>query len=120
VDDNAISRHVLTEWLRGWQMGPRAVGDGSAALAALCHSVSLGQPYPLVLLGARMPDTDGLARAFQALRGRAELSATRLVLLTSGDSASDWAWAHKLRIDAHLLKPVQQEELLETIGSVIR
>ena len=28
VDDNATNRHILEEWLRGWQMEPTAVGDG--------------------------------------------------------------------------------------------
>ena len=35
VDDNATNRHILEEWLRGWQMEPTAVGDGLAALDAL-------------------------------------------------------------------------------------
>src|SRR6202023_2519310 len=32
VDDNATNRHILAEWLRGWQMKPVAVGDGVAAM----------------------------------------------------------------------------------------
>ena len=65
-----------------------------------------------------MPDTDGLALAAQ-IRERAELSATRIILLTSGDRPGDPARLRELRIDAHLLKPVQQDELLETIYRVM-
>ena len=118
VDDNATNRHILEEWLRGWQMEPAAVGDGLAALDALWHGVACGRPYALVLLDARMPDTDGLALAAQ-IRERAELSATRIILLTSGDRPGDLARSRELRIDAHLLKPVQQDELLETIYRVM-
>ena len=118
VDDNATNRHILEEWLRGWQMEPAAVGDGLAALDALWDAVSVGRPYALVLLDARMPDTDGLALAAK-IRKRAELSATRIILLTSGDRPGDWARIRELRIDAHLLKPVQQDELLETIYRVM-
>lgn len=114
VDDNATNRYILEEWLRGWQMKPEAVADGLAALDALWDAVTGGRPYPLVLLDARMPDTDGLTLAAK-IRRRAELSATRIVLLTSGDRPGDLARARELRIDAHLLKPVQQEELIETI-----
>src|SRR5207248_171259 len=114
VDDNATNRHILEEWLRGWRMQPEGVADGLAALDALWDAVTRGRPFPLVLLDARMPDTDGLALAAK-IRRRAELSATRIVLLTSGDRPGDLARARELRIDAHLLKPVQQEELLETI-----
>jgi PAS domain S-box-containing protein len=118
VDDNATNRHILEEWLRGWQMKPLAVGDGVAAMDALWHGTACGRPYPLVLLDARMPDTDGPALAAK-IRERAELSATRIVLLTSGERPGDQARVREVRIDAHLLKPVQPDELLETIYRVI-
>jgi CheY-like chemotaxis protein len=114
VDDNATNRRILEEWLRGWHMRPAAVGDGLAAMDALWHGTASGRPYPLVLLDVRMPDTDGLALAAK-IRERAELAGTRIVLLTSGDRPGDLARLRRLRIDAHLLKPVQQEELLQTI-----
>src|SRR5205085_6712734 len=118
VDDNATNRRILEEWLRDWQMKPVAVGAGLAALDALWHGAACGRPYALVLLDARMPDVDGLALASQ-IRQRAELSATRIILLTSGDRPGDLARSRALRIDAHLLKPVQQDELLETIYRVM-
>src|SRR5439155_12872093 len=90
VDDNATNRHILEEWLRAWQMEPAAVGDGLAALDALWDAVTAGRPYSLVLLYARMPDADGLALAAK-IRKRAELAATRIILLTSGDRPGDLA-----------------------------
>ena len=118
VDDNVTNRRILEEWLRGWQMEPAAVGDGLAALNALWHATSLGRPYPLMLLDARMPDTDGLALAAK-LREHNELSSTRIILLTSGDRPGDLARSRQLGINANLLKPVQQEELLEMIYQVM-
>jgi PAS domain S-box-containing protein len=118
VDDNATNRQILEEWLRNWGMAPEAVGDGLAALGALWQAVSLGRPFPLVLLDARMPDTDGLTLAAR-IRDWAELSTTRLLLLTSGDRPGDLARSRNLGIDAHLLKPIQQQELLETIRRVM-
>ena len=118
VDDNPTNRHILEQWLRDWQMDPTAVGDGLAAMGALWDAASLGQPYPLVLLDARMPDTDGLALAAR-IRERAALAAIRIILLTSGDRPGDPARSRELRIDAHLLKPVLQDELLETIYRVM-
>jgi CheY-like chemotaxis protein len=118
VDDNATNRRILEEWLRDWQMKPAAVGDGLAALDTLLDAVSEGRPYALVLLDARMPDTDGLALAAK-IRKRAELSSTRIILLTSGDGPGDLARSREQRVDAHLLKPVQQDELLETIYRVM-
>jgi signal transduction histidine kinase/CheY-like chemotaxis protein/HPt (histidine-containing phosphotransfer) domain-containing protein len=118
VDDNATNRHILAEWLRGWRMNATAVGDGMAAMDALWHRAANGRPYPLVLLDARMPDADGLAVAAM-IRERAELAATRIILLTSGERPGDPARVRDLRIDAQLLKPVQQDELLETIYRVM-
>jgi two-component system sensor histidine kinase/response regulator len=118
VDDNATNRHILEEWLHDWQMSPTAVGDGVAAMDVLWDAANVGRPYALVLLDARMPDTDGLALAAR-IRERAALSAIRIILLSSGDRPGDAARSRGLRIDAHLLKPVQQEELLETIYRVI-
>jgi CheY-like chemotaxis protein/HPt (histidine-containing phosphotransfer) domain-containing protein len=118
VDDNASNRHILAEWLRNWQMSPTAVGDGEAAMDVLWDAAGVGRPYPLVLLDARMPDTDGLALAAR-IRGQAALSTIRIILLTSGDHPGDPARCRELRVDAHLLKPVQQEELLETIHRVM-
>jgi two-component system sensor histidine kinase/response regulator len=65
-----------------------------------------------------MPHTDGLALAAR-IRERAALSAIRIILLTSGDRPGDPARSRELRIDAHLLKPVQPDELLETIYRVM-
>jgi PAS domain S-box-containing protein len=118
VDDNATNRHILQEWLRAWQMRPVAVGDGVLAMDTLWHRATCGCPYALVLLDARMPDSDGLALAAR-IRERAELSATHIILLTSGDRPSDLVRSRELRVDAHLLKPVQQDELLETIYRVM-
>jgi signal transduction histidine kinase/CheY-like chemotaxis protein len=118
VADNATNRRLLADWLRGWQMRPVAVGDGIAALDALSDAVSTGRSYALLLLDARMPDTDGLALAAQ-VRKRAEWSATRIILLTSWDRAGDVSRSQELRIEAHLFKPVQRDELLEAICRVL-
>src|SRR5439155_26376090 len=112
------NRRILEEWLRDWQMKPVAVGDGVAAMDALWHGAASGRPYALVLLDARMPDVEGLALAAQ-IRQRAELSATRIILLTSGDRPGDLTRFREQRVNAHLLKPVQQDELLETIYQVM-
>ena len=118
VDDNATNRHILQQWFRAWQMEAEAVGDAASAMDALWHRAANGRPFALVLLDARMPDQDGLTVA-ALIRERAELAATRLILLASGDRPGNLARLRELRIDAHLLKPVPKEELLETIYRVV-
>jgi PAS domain S-box-containing protein len=118
VDDNATNRHILEEWLRGYAMEPTVAGDGVTAMAALWRTMSEGRPCALALLDSRMPDIDGLNLAAK-IREQAELSATRIILLTSGDRAGDLTRARQLGISASLLKPLQQRELMETILRVI-
>ncbi|MDB5336868.1 MAG: hypothetical protein JWN70_2487 [Planctomycetaceae bacterium] len=118
VDDNGTNRQILEEWLRNWQLNPTVVGGGMAAMDALWHRAANDVPYALVLLDVRMPDADGLTVAAM-IRERAELAATRIILLTSGERPGDAARSRELRIDAQLLKPVQQDELLETIYRVM-
>jgi two-component system sensor histidine kinase/response regulator len=118
VDDNTANRHIMEQWLRDWQMEPTAVGDGMAAMDVLWHGVAVGKPHALLLLDARMPDTDGLTLTAK-IRERAELSGSRIILLTSGDRPGNATRFRELHIDAHLLKPVQQDELLETIYSIM-
>ena len=89
-----------------------------AAMDALWHGVAVGKPHALLLLDARMPDTDGLTLAAK-VRERAELSGSRIILLTSGDRPGDLGRFRELRVDGHVLKPVQRDELLETIYSVM-
>jgi CheY-like chemotaxis protein len=119
VDDNDTNRHILDEWLRGWQMRPAAVGGATAALEALRRAAVAGSPYPLVLLDVRMPDTDGLALA-ALVRHDPALTATRIILLTSGERPGDAARARELQVDAHLLKPVQPDELLAAIHRALQ
>jgi signal transduction histidine kinase/CheY-like chemotaxis protein len=118
VDDNATNRRILEEWLRGYAMEPTAAGDGVSAMDALWHGLAQGRPYTLVLLDGRMPDIDGLALAAK-IRQRAELSATRIILLTSGDRPGDLSRARQLGISANLLKPLQQREMMEAIFRVM-
>ena len=53
------------------------------------------------------------------IRGHAGLSPTRVVLLTSGDHTGDLARLAGLAIGGRLLKPVSQDDLLETIDRVM-
>jgi signal transduction histidine kinase/CheY-like chemotaxis protein len=118
VDDNATNRQILQGFLRSWRMQPTAVADGVAAMDTLWHGAGCGRPYKLVLLDARMPDVDGLALVAK-IRVRTELADTRIILLTSASRPGELDRLRELRVDAHLLKPIQQDELLETIYHVM-
>jgi two-component system, sensor histidine kinase and response regulator len=118
VDDNATNRHILEEWFRGWRTEPTVVADGLEALDALWRASASGRPFLLAVLDSRMPGIGGLALAERILQSP-EHSATRIILLTSGDLQGEVARFRELGIGAYAMKPVQQEELLELIYRVL-
>jgi len=114
VDDNATNRTILEGWVSGWGMKPTATADGPAAMSALWRGIASNEPITLVLLDTRMPGTDGIELARGILQ-TPELKACRVILLTSEDRPGDAARCRALGITAVLMKPVQQEELLDNI-----
>jgi PAS domain S-box-containing protein len=118
VDDNATNRTILQGWASAWGMIPTATADVPAAMSALWRGVASKEPFALVLLDARMPGTDGLELA-KGISQTPELSTCRIILLSSDDRAGDTRRYRALRISAVLMKPVQQEELLDNIYRVL-
>src|SRR5262249_54998978 len=87
VEDNAASRRLFESWLRGWCVESAAFGDGNAALYALLHAAAAGRPFDVVLLDGGIPDAPVTLEA--RIAEHAEIAATRVVLLASGDRAGD-------------------------------
>jgi PAS domain S-box-containing protein len=114
VDDSGISRQILVDWLTCWQMSPTAVADGLTALEVLWRDRAAGQQFALMLLDARIPGTDALALVAK-IRQNPELSSIRMILMTSDDHFRDIARFRELGVAAHLMKPIHEAELLETI-----
>ena len=77
---SALQRHAV------------AVVDGAAAaLAALERAAALGEPFPLVLLDAMMPEVDGFTLAEQ-IKGHPDLTGAVLTRAIY-DAATRWPQA---------------------------
>jgi CheY-like chemotaxis protein len=118
VDDNATNRHILEEMLGNWGLRVTAVDNGPSALLALEHAAAVGEPFPLVLLDAQMPDMDGFALA-ERMRDHPELVGATIMMLSSADRQGNAARCRELGIAAYLMKPLKQSELLNTIQNVL-
>lgn len=114
VDDNTTNRRILEGTLQRWNMLPDCVPDADIATEALWDAVNEEQPYGMVLLDSRMPETDGLTLASR-IRDWHPMATLPIIMLTSGERPGDVIRSRELRINARLLKPVQQEELLDAI-----
>jgi len=118
VDDNATNRRILQELLSVWGMQPTSVDGGAAALVELKKAAAEGEPYPLVLLDAMMPEVDGFALAEQ-MRRDPDLAGATIMMLTSVCHHSDAARCRALGLAAYLVKPIKQSELLRAIRTVL-
>jgi CheY-like chemotaxis protein len=117
VDDNAVNRRVLHEQLTSWEMLNGASASGSEGLAALEAAHRDGAPFQFVLLDYHMPEMDGAAVA-AAIKARPEFRDTLVVMLTSVGHIGELRGTEGLQVDACLVKPVRQSQLLNTISSV--
>jgi len=117
VDDNELSRLILSETVSIWGIEAVAVENGYRCLEEIKKSREAGKPFHLVLLDYQMPEMDGLevAAAIQKMEGAAE---TGIIMLTSGFQKDDVDRAAQLRIFNYLYKPVKRAELREAIVAV--
>jgi PAS domain S-box-containing protein len=118
VDDSATNRRILQETLRNWRMKPMAVGGGREALSALNAAKDSGDPFPLLILDAGMPDMDGFSVA-ERIHLDPKLAGATIMMLTPVGQRGDAARCLQLGIAAYLTKPIKQSELLEAIHIVL-
>ena len=85
VDDNATNRRILEESLASWEMIPTSAATAAEAFAIMKEADGAGQPFPLVITDAHMPEIDGFMLAEP----------------NSGESATGGAGDH----DAHVGRP---------------
>lgn len=114
ADDNAVNRRIFVETLARWQMKPKAVEGGRAALAALLEAAEAGSPFALVLLDANMPDLDGFEVA-ERIRRQHILAGATIMMLTSSGQYGDAARCQELGVATYLTKPIRPAELLQAI-----
>jgi CheY-like chemotaxis protein len=118
VDDNATNRRILEEMLRNWRCRPTVVEGGRQALAAMHQATHLGNPFPLVLLDAMMPEMDGFALA-ERIKHERDLAGATIMMLSSADRQGDVARCRELGVARYLTKPIKQSELLDAIMQLL-
>jgi signal transduction histidine kinase/CheY-like chemotaxis protein len=114
VDDNEVNRRVLDEQMVSWGMKNDSVASGGEALRALEAAQVSGNPYHFLLLDYRMPNMDGAAVA-AAVRSDAALRDLAIVMLTSAGGWNEIKHKDGAWVDACLLKPVRQSQLMNAL-----
>ena len=114
VDDNSTNRRILEELLKSWGMKPTLVADGKTALEVMKQAQTSGTPFPIALLDYMMPGMDGFELT-QKIKEDPDLVNPIIIILTSAGQRGHAARCLELGISAYLLKPIHQQQLLETI-----
>jgi len=109
VEDEAVLRRLIAEFLRGEGFDVLEAADGSQGATLYAGHL----PFDLVLLDLNLPYLSGVdvCRRIKALRPQ------QPVLICSA-AILDWhvAALHDLRVDQFLIKPFHPLDLLERIG----
>jgi signal transduction histidine kinase/DNA-binding response OmpR family regulator len=116
VDDNAINCRILDELLNRWGLRPTILSDPTQALTEMLRAENCGDPYPLILLDAHMPQLDGFQLASQ-IRGEFRKTSASILMLSSLDLSG--LTAQESDIDLHLVKPVARVELQRALLNVL-
>jgi PAS domain S-box-containing protein len=118
VDDNALSRGMLKRLLAAWGMQPQLASDGEAALAALDEAQRAGQPFPIVLLDASMPGSDGFAIS-ERIKRHPGCATGAIIMLTTFGHRDDAARCRELGIATYLTKPITPSDLFDAITTAM-
>jgi len=115
VEDSATMRGFVTASLEGggaFQVTP--CKSGFEALKLLPRAI-----YDLIISDINMPDINGL-ELVKFIRESERHASTPLILISTDNRPADVERGMKLGADAYLTKPFQPEELLDTVGKVLK
>ncbi len=117
VDDNAVSREILTEMLRSFYMDAHTAIDGPSALSAISRSSD--KPYDLVLMDWRMPGMNG-DEVTRKLHADPDITPKPKVVMVTAYGREDVVrLAEESGVSGFLVKPVSPSTMLDTILSVL-
>jgi CheY-like chemotaxis protein len=114
IEDDAILREALTEWLQAAGYRVRTAADGSAGLAA----VTLAAPA-LVVTDIHMPGMSGTMVIAELKRGYPEIPVIAISCLFNCGHGMDSGAAIALGAARALAKPFKRYDLLRAVADVL-
>ena len=118
VDDNASNRELLERYLTGFGAETTSATNGQDALRLLRAAEAKKRPYALALIDHHMPGLNGLALAY-AVTSDSVAPTTCIMMLSSLDGADAVHTCRSVGVHYHLIKPLRQKALLETLLAAI-
>jgi PAS domain S-box-containing protein len=116
VDDNDLNRRVLHEQVSHWGLRDTRFASPGEVIPAMREARASDDPYHFVLLDYQMPEMDGASLA-AAIKADPEIRDTSLIMLTSVGHLSEVRTLEGADVDASLVKPVRQWQLLNALST---
>jgi PAS domain S-box-containing protein len=114
VDDDVMSRDILSRYLGSWGLRVGTAATAQEGLDALRVAASFEEPFDLALLDMRMPDIGGLELG-RTILNDASLNRAKLILITAFDTLDQGREAIGSGFAAYLTKPIRQSYLYDAI-----
>jgi CheY-like chemotaxis protein/HPt (histidine-containing phosphotransfer) domain-containing protein len=115
ADDHPVNRQILQEMFESWQAVPTVVDGGPAALELMRASGGdRAGRFDLVILDGQMPGMDGFEVARRIFEEEMPVHGP-VMMLTSTLHGPQAQQCRRMGIEAYLVKPVRQAELLEAV-----
>ncbi|WKJ89252.1 PAS domain S-box protein [Methylomonas montana] len=117
VDDNEVSREILAEMLRFFQLEVGVVADGASAIHLL--ETTAEPAFDLVLMDWRMPGMNGDEATLRIHANRSIVPQPKVIMVTAYGREDVMLAAKQAEVDGFLIKPVSPSALLDTMLSVL-
>ncbi len=118
VDDNEMSRMVLSDMLGGMTFVVKDVSSGKEALAEIRAAAEKGEPYEVVLLDWQMPEMDGIATA-KAIQKLPVAPKPHMIMVTAYGREEVLKEAAQAGLEDVLIKPVSSSTMFDTLVQVL-
>lgn len=114
VDDDVISRDILSRYANSWGLRTSVAQSAEAAFAMMLDAARRGKPYGIAIIDLRLPHTDGIELA-RRVREEVLTRDVKLLLVTAFDAPQKGQEAINAGFSAYLTKPVRQSQLYDAI-----
>jgi len=118
VDDNHTNRKILEEMVTNWGMDCQTAECADDAFQLLENAHDANDPFTALITDVNMPEVDGFELVARVKRDD-RFNQIPILMLTSADRPGDVDRCQRLGVNRHMIKPVKQSELLQTIESTV-
>ncbi|QTA92509.1 response regulator [Desulfonema magnum] len=116
ADDNRASRDILEETLNQWGANVSLCESGENCLERMAQAAN---PFQVILLDSRMPDTDGFEIAKKIKARFPDQIAQVVMMLTAEKVSEDITRAKNMGIAYYIVKPIKHQEFRDVIRAML-